>query len=76
MLGAQMKYRPCNGGCTKKGTHCDGCGRTHEEVETLNGMVKELAVYAKEMQYDNIEDYANSVATGIYYKLDALNKSE
>lgn len=71
-----MKYRPCNGGCTKKGTHCDGCGRTHEEVETLNGMVKELAVYAKEMQYDNIEDYANSVATGIYYKLDALNKSE
>ncbi len=71
-----MKYRPCNGGCTKKGTHCDGCGRTHEEVEKLNGMVKELAAYAKEMQYENIEDYANSVATGIYYKLDALNKSE
>ena len=71
-----MKYRPCNGGCTKKGTHCDGCGRTHEEVEKLNGMVKELAAYAKEMQYENIEYYANSVATGIYYKLDALNKSE
>ena len=71
-----MKYRPCNGGCTKKGTHCDGCGRTHEEVEKLNRMVKELAAYAKEMQYENIEVYANSVATGIYYKLDALNKSE
>ena len=65
-----MKYRPCNGGCTDKGTHCDGCGRTHEEVAELNRMVKELAAYARKMDYDNIDDYANSVAKGIYYKLE------
>ena len=67
-----MKYRPCTGACTKDGTHCDGCGRTHEEVATLNKMVKDLAAYAVEMEYDNTEDYANSVAKGIYYKLEAL----
>lgn len=71
-----MKYHACNGGCTKEGTHCNGCGRTHEDVAKLNSMVKQLAGYAKDMDYENIEDFANSVATGIYYKLEALNKAE
>lgn len=70
-----MKYRPCNGGCTKAGTHCDGCGRSLEDVEKLNGMVRELASYALEKDYENVEDFANSVATGIYYKLEALKKN-
>lgn len=67
-----MKYRPCTGGCTDQGTHCDGCGRSHEDVAELNRMIKELAVYARRMEYENIEDYANSVAKGIYYKLEKL----
>jgi len=71
-----MKYSPCNGGCTHDGTHCNGCGRSHEEVAKVNGLVKQLAAYAKEMNYENIEDYANSVATGIYYKLEALNNAD
>lgn len=65
-----MKYRPCNGNCTDKGTHCDGCGRTHEEVAELNRMVKQLAGFALKMGYENTEDYANSVAKSIYYKLE------
>lgn len=65
-----MKFRPCNGGCTDKGTHCDGCGRTHEEVAKFNSMVKGLAAYALEQGYENTEDYANSVAKSIYYKLE------
>ncbi len=69
-----MKYRPCTGGCTHEGTHCDGCGRTHEDVAELNKMVRGLAEYCKEKDYENTDDFANSVATGIYYKLEALNK--
>jgi hypothetical protein len=69
-----MKYRACTGGCTHKGTHCDGCGRSHEEVSELNTMVKDLAAYCKKMNYDNTDDFANSEATGIYYKLEALKK--
>jgi hypothetical protein len=69
-----MKYRPCTGACTHTGTHCDGCGRSHEEVAQLNRMIKDLAAYAKKMDYENIEDYANSVAKGIYYKLESLNQ--
>lgn len=69
-----MKYKACNGGCTKTGTHCDGCDRTHEDVSKLNSMIKDLAAYALERQYENLDDFANSVATSIYYKLEALKK--
>ena len=71
-----MKYRACNGGCTKTGTHCDGCGRTHEDVAELNTMVRSLAEFALDKDYENLEDFANSVATGIYYKLEALKKQK
>jgi hypothetical protein len=67
-----MKYRPCNGGCTKTGTLCDGCDRPHEDVAKLNNMIRELAEYALEKDYENLDDFANSVATGIFYKLEAL----
>ena len=70
-----MKYKVCNGGCTKTGTHCDDCDRSHEDVAKLNSMIRDLAAYALEKDYENINDFANSVATGIYYKLEALKKS-
>ena len=65
-----MKFRPCNGNCTDTGTHCDGCGRTHEEISKVKKLIVELVDYAKEMEYENTEDYANFVAKGIYYKLE------
>jgi len=43
-------------------------------VDSLNVIVKQLAQYAKDREYDNIEDFANSVANGIYYKYQALEK--
>jgi len=67
-----MRFRACNGGCTKAGTHCDGCGRTHEDVARYNEMVVALAEYALEKDYENLEDFANSVATSLFYKLDAM----
>jgi hypothetical protein len=70
-----MKYRPCNGRCTQGGDFCDGCGRSREEVDSLNVIVKQLAQYAKDHEYENIEDFANSVANGIYYKYQALDKN-
>ncbi len=69
-----MKFSPCTGACTDKGTNCEGCGRTHEEIAQMNGMVKELAAFAKKMNYENTEEFANSVSKGIYYKLQAMNK--
>jgi hypothetical protein len=53
-----MKYRSsdcsmlnrCNSGCTKDGAHSNGCGRGHEGVAKLNGMLKQLAAYAKEIR--------------------------
>ena len=38
-----MKFVPCNSDlCTKDGTHCAGCGRSHEEIaETITPNEKE-----------------------------------
>ena len=69
-----MKYRPCNGRCTKEGDYCDGCGRSRDEVDSLNAHLYQLAQYAIDHDYDNIEDFANSVANGVYYKHLALTK--
>jgi len=65
-----MKFSPCTGNCTKEGTHCEGCGRTHEEVAELSTMVKGLVAFAQKMEYENTEDFANSVASGVRYKLE------
>jgi hypothetical protein len=64
-----MEFRPCIGECTDKGTHCEGCGRSLEEVAELRRMVNELVAYAQKMDYENFDDYANSVAGSIQYKL-------
>jgi heterodisulfide reductase subunit B len=64
-----MEFSPCIGECTDKGTHCEGCGRSHEDVATMRAMVNNLVAYAQEKNYENIDEYANSVARSIQYKL-------
>ena len=27
-----MKFNPCNDKCTYEGSHCQGCGRSHQEI--------------------------------------------
>lgn len=65
-----MKFSPCNGRCTKEGTHCDGCGRSLTDVADLNKMVQTLVDYAIEKDYENREDFANAIARSIFYKLE------
>ena len=62
-----MIFKPCNGECTEGGTHCEGCGRTQEEVAEMRRLVGELVAYAQKMEYENIEDYADGVAAGIRF---------
>jgi predicted Fe-S protein YdhL (DUF1289 family) len=64
-----MEFSPCTGECTDKGTHCEGCGRSHEDVAAMRAMVNDLVAYAQEKNYENIDEYANSVAKSIRYKL-------
>jgi hypothetical protein len=67
-----MKFNPCIGKCTHTGTHCEGCGRSHDEVRSTHQFIENLANYAKNMEYENPQDFINFVANGINYKLQQL----
>jgi len=64
-----MKFSPCIGKCTDEGTHCEGCGRSHEEIADLNSLIYGLIAYAEKMNYENIDDFADGVAGTIKYKM-------
>jgi len=64
-----MIFSPCNGKCTDQGTNCEGCGRTHAEVAETRKMVADLVAYAQKKNYENVEEYANSIARSVVYKL-------
>ena len=64
-----MKFRPCTGKCTEEGSHCEGCGRSHEEIAQMKALVGGLTAFAEKMEYENIEDFANGVAGSIKYKM-------
>lgn len=64
-----MKFIPCNGKCTDEGTHCEGCGRSHEEVAAMRKPVAELAALAEKMNYENLEEFADGVAGSLKYNM-------
>ena len=64
-----MKFSPCTGECTEEGTHCEGCGRSHEEIAEMKALVGNLVAFAEKMEYENIEDFANGIAGSIKYKM-------
>ncbi len=64
-----MKFSPCTGKCTDQGTHCEGCGRSHEEIAEMNTLVGNLITFAEKMNYENVDDFADGVAGSIKYKM-------
>jgi hypothetical protein len=65
-----MKFSPCIAGkCTDQGTHCEGCGRTHEEIAETKKMIKALVSFAQMKGYENHEEFANFVSKSIVSKL-------
>ncbi len=64
-----MKFSPCTGKCTDEGTHCEGCGRSREEITEMNTLVGNLITFAEKMNYENVDDFADGVAGSIKYKM-------
>ena len=54
-----MRFTPCRGGdfCTREGTHCDGCGRSQQEIAETSELVGSLVKYVLDMGYENIEEF-------------------
>lgn len=65
-----MKFNPCNGQCTKEDTHCEGCGRSHEEIASMKKLVTSAVAFAAKMDYENTEDYAKAFGNSIKYMIE------
>jgi Protein of unknown function (DUF1289) len=66
-----MKFNPCIDKCTKEGTHCEGCGRSHDEIAETKKLVGALVEFAKRKDYENVEDFVNAVSKSLSKKLRA-----
>jgi hypothetical protein len=64
-----MKFKPCTGNCTEDGTHCEGCGSTHEEINAMREPIGNLVTLAETMKYENPAEFAYAVAASIKYHL-------
>ncbi len=65
-----MKFIPCQSGqCTYEGTHCEGCGRSHEEIAETKTLIANIVKFAQQQDYENIEEFANYVGKTVLKKL-------
>ncbi|MBF0219915.1 MAG: DUF1289 domain-containing protein [Gammaproteobacteria bacterium] len=56
-----MKFTPCQDRCTHEGSHCQGCGRSHEEIGATKQMVDAIVAYALQMGYENVEEFTQYI---------------
>lgn len=54
-----MKFSPCRGGdfCTREETHCEGCGRSQQEIAETSELIAAVVRYALDKGYENIEEF-------------------
>ncbi|MCF6250905.1 MAG: DUF1289 domain-containing protein [Methylococcaceae bacterium] len=65
-----MKFKPCISGlCTEEGTHCEGCGRSHEEIAETKSLVMGLVNFAQKQDYDNVEEFVSFVGKNVVKKI-------
>jgi hypothetical protein len=68
-----MKFSPCTGQCTDQGSHCEGCGRSHEEIAETKNIVKTIVAFSQKMQYENPEDFTAAISKNVLWKLNEAN---
>jgi len=64
-----MKFSPCIDQCTYDGTHCEGCGRSHQEIAETKKMVMALVNFVQSQEYENPDDFVNAVGQSVLKKL-------
>ena len=54
-----MQFTPCRGGdfCTREATHCEGCGRSQQEIAETSELIGAVVKYALDKGYENIEEF-------------------
>ncbi len=68
-----MKYSPCVDQCTTDGTHCSGCGRSHQEIAETKQLVKSVVDFIQKQGYDTPEEFVDRIGKSILKKLQKAN---
>ncbi len=64
-----MKFTPCIDQWTSEGTHCEGCGRSHEEIANTKKLVMSVVSFIKSQDYENPEEFVNAIGKSVLKKL-------
>ncbi|MEH6471329.1 MAG: DUF1289 domain-containing protein [Halopseudomonas sp.] len=70
-----MIFNPCTGKCTDEGSHCEGCGRTHEDVAVTRKFVKEIVGYVQKKEYENPQELMEALSRSVQFKLQQAAES-
>ena len=63
-----MKFNPCTDLCTYDGTHCTGCGRSHEEIAETKALVTSIVNFVQKQDYENVEEFVGAISKSVIKK--------
>ena len=64
-----LVFNPCNDKCTYEGSHCQGCGRSHQEIADTKKMVMSIVNFIQDQDYENCEEFVNTISKSVLKKL-------
>ena len=64
-----MRFTPCADQCTYDGTHCQGCGRSHEEIAGTKKLIASFVEFIKAQEYENSDEFIEMVSKKVRKKL-------
>ena len=71
-----MKFIPCQDHCTHDGTHCNGCGRSHEEIAAISQLVAAIVQHTNTMNYENVEEFTQFLARKAHRRVESARTME
>ncbi|MEY3758920.1 MAG: hypothetical protein RIR39_411 [Pseudomonadota bacterium] len=64
-----MKFNPCIDKCTSEGTHCQGCGRSFEEIAGTKKLVMSIVDFIQSQDYENSEEFVSTLSKSVLKKV-------
>jgi predicted Fe-S protein YdhL (DUF1289 family) len=66
-----MKFNSCIDKCTSEGTHCEGCGRSFDEIAGTKKLVMSIVNFIQTQDYENSEEFVSAISKSALKKLKA-----
>eukprot|EP00808_Paulinella_micropora_P011896 g60624.t1 len=64
-----MGFGLCRGNCTVGGTHCEGCGRSHADLDEYRRLIDEVVSFARRVEVEDNELFADFVRKSVAKRL-------